>query len=214
MTDAKLQANVNYAAGSDEESGSATLEALGHLDSLVALNLSGGERQQVQNGSQAASSGPDGQQQVAPLHNSLNPAAWFFPALFVEGLIQDASYSVTYVGAENLDGASVQHLQAVRAMPGQGDAGTLDLLLRLTAFDLYIDAGTFLPAALRFDTHPANNALQNIPISVEFSDYRSAGAGVAPFHVQRFLQRSLLLDISVTSVAINSGWSPGDFQIQ
>src|SRR6202167_2747477 len=48
VTDAKLQANVNYVARCDEESGAATLEALGHLDSLVVLNLSGGARPQGQ----------------------------------------------------------------------------------------------------------------------------------------------------------------------
>jgi hypothetical protein len=180
-------------AGSDEESGPATLEALGHLDSLVVLNLSGGQRQQVQNGSQAASTGPDGQQQLAPLLNSLNPAAWFLPALVIEGLLQDPSYSVTYSGIEDLNGASVRHFQA---------------------FDLYLDATTFLPVALDFTTHPANNALQNIPIGIEFSDYRAANGVATPFHVQKFLQRSLLLDITITSVAIDSGLPPGDFQIQ
>jgi hypothetical protein len=34
VTDAKLQGNVSYVAGSDDESGPATLEALGHLESL------------------------------------------------------------------------------------------------------------------------------------------------------------------------------------
>ena len=214
VTDAKLQGNVNYVAGSDEESGPATLEALGHLESLVVLNLSGGQRQQVQNGSQAASTGPDGQQQLAPLHNSLNPAAWFFPALVVEGLLQDPSYSVTYTGVEDLNGESVRHFQATRTPPGQGDAATMQLLLQLASFDLYLDATTFLPVALNFNTHPANNALQNIPIGIEFSDYRSANGVATPFHIQKFLQRSLLLDITITSVAIDSGLPPGDFQIQ
>jgi hypothetical protein len=79
----KVQADANYVAGSDEESGSATLEALGDLESRVVLNLSGGQRTQIQNGQQAASVGANGQQQILPLHNSLNPAAWFFPALLV-----------------------------------------------------------------------------------------------------------------------------------
>jgi hypothetical protein len=213
VTDAKLQANVNYIAGSDEESGPATLEALGHLESLVVLNLSGGQRQQIQNGIQAASTGPDGQPQLAPLHNSLNPAAWFFPALLIEGLIQDTSYSVTCVGAENLNGASVQHLRAVRTLPGHGDAATMSLLLDLTGFDLYLDSA-FLPVALAFNTHPANNALQDVPIGVELSGYQAHGGVLTPSHVRKFLQRSLLLDISVTSVTIDSGLPPSDFQIQ
>jgi hypothetical protein len=38
LIDAKLQANVNYVAGSDEETGIATFEAVGHLQSRVTLN--------------------------------------------------------------------------------------------------------------------------------------------------------------------------------
>jgi hypothetical protein len=37
---------------------------------------------------------------------------------------------------------------------------------------------------------------------------------LTPSHVRKFLQRTLLLDISVTSVTIDSGLPPSDFQIQ
>ncbi len=214
VTDAKLQANVNYVAGSDEESGPATLEALGHLESLVVLNLSGGQRRQIQNGAQAASTGPDGQQQLAPLHNSLSPAPWFFPALLVEGIIQDPAYSVTYAGVEDLNGASAHHFNAVRTPAGLGDPGTMALLLQLSAFDLYIDAGSFLPVALAFNVHPGNNALEDVPVTIQLSGYQNAGGVMTPFHIQKFLQRTLLLDISVTSAVTNSGLPPADFQIQ
>lgn len=210
----QLQANVNYVAGSDEETGPATLEALGDLESNVALSLSGGQRTWIQNGVQASYTGSNGQQQILPMHNSLNPAAWFFPALLVQGLLQDPSYSVSYVGQETLDGAAVQHLRAARTVPGKSDPATAALLLDLATFDLYLDAGTFLPADLAFNTHPANNALQDVPIDIQLSGYRRESGIMTPMHVQKFLQRSLLLDISVTSVAINVGLSPSDFQIQ
>ena len=180
----------------------------------MTLNLSGGQRQEIRNGSQAALTGIDGQQRPEPLHNSLNPAAWFFPALLVAGLVQDTSYSVTYAGVEDLNGTSVHHFQTVRTLPGQGDAGAMELLRQLTTFDLYVDASTFLPVALEFNTHPHDNALQDLPVRIGFSDYRSAGGVVTPFHLQKFLQRTLLLDVSVTSVVTNAGLPPSDFQIQ
>lgn len=78
VADVQLQANVNYVAGSDEETGPATLEALADLESRVALSLSGGQRTWIQNGVRASYAGANGQQQILPLHNSLNPAPWFF----------------------------------------------------------------------------------------------------------------------------------------
>lgn len=108
----------------------------------------------------------------------------------------------------------MHHFQATRTPSEKADAATTTLLLQLAAFDLYVDTSTLLPTALNFNSHPGNDALQNIPIAIEFSDYRSAGGIVTPFHVQKSLQRSLLLDISITSAAINSGLPASDFQIQ
>lgn len=118
------------------------------------------------------------------------------------------------MGQETLDGATVQHLRATRTVPGKSDPATAALLLDLATFDLYLDAGTFLPAELAFNTHPSSNALQHVPIAIQLSGYQRESGIMAPMHVQKFLQRSLLIDISVTSVAINSGLSPADFQIQ
>lgn len=214
LQDAKLEGTANYVAGSDEETGPAVLEAAGDLQDKVVLSLSGGQRQQIQNGEQAMSIEPNGQSQRLPLHNSLSPAAWFFPPLLVQGLIQRSSYSVTYAGLEDLNGTSVHHFSAVRTPQGQGDPGTMTLLLNLSQFDLYVDAGNFLPVSLAFNTHPDHNALQDIPVSIEFSGYQKMSGIMTPLHIQKFLQRSLLLDISITSVTINPGAPPSEFQIQ
>jgi hypothetical protein len=48
------------------------------------------------------------------LHNSLSWAPWFFPALAVGGLVQDPSFTVSYVGQETDAGLTVQHLRATR----------------------------------------------------------------------------------------------------
>jgi hypothetical protein len=214
IQDAKLSANVNFVAGSDEESGPATLEASGYLESRVTLNLSGGQRLSIQNGTQAAWSGPDAQLHPQALHNSLNWAAWFFPALAIGGLLQDPSYSASYIGLETYAGSPAQHLRIVRLLPGRGDPATMALLLELTTADLYLDSSTLLPLALLYNIHPDNNALQNIPVKVQFANYQSTGGVQSPFHILQFLQGSPLLDIALTSVAINPSLPPGDFAIE
>jgi uncharacterized cupredoxin-like copper-binding protein len=47
LNDITLQANAAYVAGSDEETGVATLIARGNAQSVVTLNLTGGQRQEV-----------------------------------------------------------------------------------------------------------------------------------------------------------------------
>src|ERR1700719_1026031 len=63
ITDATVQGSSNFIAGSDQESGSATLEARAGYASRIVLTLSGGQRSEVRNGSgappQAKWSGPD-----------------------------------------------------------------------------------------------------------------------------------------------------------
>ena len=55
-----LQATVTYTTGSDVEGGPATLEALGDMDGLVVLNLSGGQQQGIWNGQSGAWVGTGG----------------------------------------------------------------------------------------------------------------------------------------------------------
>ena len=59
VNDATLQATAAYVAGSDEESGTATLTGHVNQESLVQLNLSGGTRQEIRNGPAGTWSGPD-----------------------------------------------------------------------------------------------------------------------------------------------------------
>jgi hypothetical protein len=214
LMDAKLEGAANFTAGSDEEAGPATLEASGYLASKVALNLSGGQRLEIQNGTQADWSGPDGQLHPQAFHNSLNWAAWFFPPLAIQGVVGDPSYSVTYIGPESLAGSSVQHLRVARNVAGQATPSTAQILLSLTTADLYLDTRSLLPVSLEFNIHPDYDELQNLPVRIEYQDYRTSAGVQVPFHIRKYLQGSLLLDITVNSLAINSGVAPGDFQIQ
>src|SRR5208337_5270180 len=60
LTDITIQANANYVAGSDQEMGTATFVARGNAQSLITLNLSGGQRQEIRNGVMGVSVGADG----------------------------------------------------------------------------------------------------------------------------------------------------------
>ena len=69
LNDITLQGSATYVAGSDEETGTATLVARGNAQSLVTLNLTGGQRQEVRNGPAGYWSGPDGTQYAMAPHN-------------------------------------------------------------------------------------------------------------------------------------------------
>src|SRR5205807_816317 len=105
---------------------------------------------------------------------------------------------------------------------------TAALLQRLSQFDIFLDSATFLPVAVAFNIHPDNNALLDIPVEIRYSDYRSVGSGVgpnvgpgfslasspqAPFHIEKFLNGSLSLDLQFSTVTLNSGLTAADFSL-
>ena len=53
-------------------------------------------------------------------------------------------------------------------------------------------------------THPDNDALTNIAVEVDFSDYQPSNELFVPLHVQQYLQGGLVLDVVFTNVVMNS----------
>ena len=123
--------------------------------------------------------------------------------------------SLTYVGEETRNDLPVLHLIVSQQFPGMSSEAAATFQ-RLSQMDLFLDPSTHLPVALAFNIHPDNNLLLDIPVEIRFSDYRpasgngtptslSASSPVVPFHVQKFLNNSLSLDLQFQSAALNTG---------
>ena len=80
--------------------------------------------------------------------------------------------------------------------------------------DFYLDAQTLLPSVVMFNEHPDDNQLVNISVQVMLSDYRNVNGAQIPFHIQRYVNDSLALDIQLTSASVNSGISDNTFSVQ
>ncbi|MGH9327870.1 MAG: hypothetical protein ACRD2B_14470, partial [Terriglobia bacterium] len=206
LTDITLQAQATYIAGSDPETGTATLEATSRDESLVVLNLSGGTRQWLRGWAQGepagsllagAWTGTDGVEHAVALHNLWTDAAWFFPALTLTQAASDPSAVLVYVGAETKLGIPVEHIQVSQTLPAQPQMAAI--IQRLSATDVYLDASSGLPVALDFNVHPDDNAAINIPAEIRYSNYQLVSGMRVPFHIQKYLQGSLVLDLVVSS---------------
>ena len=216
VTDVAVQATANYIAGSDEETGTATLLAKAG-ESRITLTLTGGQRAEVRNNSggipQDSWSGPDGVWHAVVLHNCWTDRTWFFPGLTIQTALNDAQMSMAYAGQETRDGLLVHHLVLSRIEPGLSAEETTTIQ-QLGSMHLYLDAGSYRPVALGFNTHPDDNMTLNIPVEIQFSDYRLVNDVRVPFHIQKLLQYSLALDISFTGVATNTGIPQTEFAVQ
>jgi hypothetical protein len=216
ISDVTLTGTVRRIAGSDDESGSATLKALSTGSARADFSLSSGPSSELQNVSAAQPagnwSGPDGVAHPIPFHNLLSEPAWFFPTFAIYRRLS-AGYVVSDLGPETRNGRQVEHISVSQNPPYQFPA-LPPSFQHLTQLDFFVDSVTFLPAAIAFTVHPDNNALVDIPIEIDFSDYRSVSGALIPFHIQKFLNNSLFLDFQVQNASINSGLSASEFAIQ
>lgn len=215
VSDATLTASITRIAGSDNETGSATLYAKGTSESRVDLNLSDGTQSEARTSSQGVPSGQwkkdTGAVTSSAQHNCWTDAAWFFPALSSLTQFANPQFIFSYIGQEQHNGLSTVHIRVTQLLPG--DTSKLNLS-RLSTEDFYLDPTSFLPLAVAFNAHPDNDMMRNIPEEIRFANYQSVNGVQVPLHVQELLNGSLLMDVIVNNANINTSLNDTQFLLQ
>ena len=206
VSDITLTGTATRTAGSDAETGSVTLQALGNSNSRFDFVSTAGTSSEIRNASGGAPQGswitPDGVSHAMATHNTFTDAAWFAPELTVLSQLSNPNLMVSYVGQETRAGAAVQHLHFAIQSASTDPTG---LFQGLSAEDVYLDVSTYLPVALIFNTHPDNDAGTNISVEIDYSNYQPVNGVQIPFHVQKSLNGALFLDVAIQSSVLNSG---------
>jgi outer membrane lipoprotein-sorting protein len=117
---------------------------------------------------------------------------------------------LSYVGQETRNGESVQHIRSYvyQSNPPPGVSTQ-----QLSTMDFYLYAGTLLPVATVFTAYPDTGAGTNINVEIDFSNYQSLSGVLVPLHIQRYSQGNLLVDITVSGAAFNTGLPLSLFKI-
>ncbi len=213
LSDITLTGTVRRIAGSDDETGSAMLQAVSNGSARLTLNLPSGTSTEIANlfGSPTGTwSGPDSISHPQAFHNLLSESAWFAPSIGIARRLSSTSSVGTYVGHETLNGQAVEHI-AVSQTPPSADPPSGPSYSHLSQVDFYIDSTTLLPAAISFNIHPDNDASRDIPVQILLSNYQTISGVQVPLHVQKFFNNSLSLDLQVQSTTINTGLTAGSF---
>lgn len=213
--DVTINANVIWILGSDNDTGTGVFMAKGPSESRVDLTLSSGTRTEVRNVVNGFPSGKwttNGATATAcAQHNSWTDAAWFFPVL--GSLSQSATprFTLSYVGLEPHGGVSAQHIRVFQVPSGITD---LSLAQQLTAVDVYLDPVSYLPLAIAFNAHSDTDLNTNIPTEVRFANYQSVNGVQVPFHFQRSINGTVVMDATVTTAAFDTGLPDSVFNLQ
>ena len=213
ITDVTLTGNASWFAGSDAETGTATILAKGTSESKVSLSLTSGAKTGIRNALPGFPQGkwvnPNGTTGTYAWHNCQTDAVWFFPALSSLANFSNSGFVFSYVGQESWNGLTAQHIRTYQvaasastiALPGQA----------LSTMDFYLDPVSFLPLAIDFNAHPDNDMNAAIRTEVRFANYQVVNGVRIPFHVQQLINGGLALDVVVTNATLNSGLTDSQF---
>lgn len=207
IADAVLSGTVTRIVGGDQQTGNVTLKVKGQAESRIDLALSSAFSE-VRNNSSGQSFwlGSDQTWHPMALHNCMTDAAWFFPALSSLASASNSAVVFTYVGQENRDGATVQHIRVSRP-------SSEPLFTHLGTMDFYLDSSLLLPLSISFALHPDSDAGRDIPAEIRFANYQNVSGLRVPFRIQKLVQGSLFLDLTISNVAINTGLQDSDFTV-
>lgn len=215
VTDATFTGTARRIAGSDDETGTVTLKAIATGASRMDLSLPSGQRSEVWNASGTLPvgiwSGPDGISHSIAQHNLMTEPAWFFSTFAIARALS-TGYVAKYIGHETWNSVAVEHITLYQQ--SSTPAKTAALLKHLSQMDIYLDFSTLLPLAMTFNIHPDNDAGLDIPAEIRFSDYRAVNGTQVAFHVQKYLNNGLVLDLQFQSVTLNAGLSASIFSVQ
>jgi hypothetical protein len=205
-TDVTLTGSGEWIAGSYDETGASTYKATSSANRLDVA-LPAGTRSEIRSisGGVAVGTwiGTDGISHDISNQNLITDPGWF-PAFTIASLLSSSNSVFTYVGQETRNGATVLHVMATQQFPTLAGNGG-ELLQHLTQEDIYLDPSTLLPVAYAFNAHPDTNAVLDIPVEIRYSNYQTVSGAQIPFHVQKYINNSLTLDLQIENAALNTG---------
>jgi len=215
--DVTLKASVIWFVGKSYETGTATLRAKGIAQSRLDISAGSFTRSEIRNdstGNSGAWIGGDGVVHAMALHNCQSIPAWFSPGFLISAM-GAAQTIVSYVGREKRNNIQVDHIRYSVQSAGlykNAQAGTL--FQRLSQTEIYLDTNSHLPLDIVWNMHPDNDSSRDIPVEVRFASYQAVNGINVPYRIQRLVNGSLNLDLTITSVAVNSGLADSAFALR
>ena len=218
VRDITLSGTVEYIAGSTDEQGTIMMKATSDGSSRVDTSLPSGDTSESVIWSQAGFTGENkdakGKLHSTSSQNLMTNSAWFSPVLLLQHFARHNSEdNVASAWIGETDGSSMEHLtwslHSLNAKPGADKE-----LQRLSRMDIFLDRETSLLDHLTYQSHSDRNSQINFRIEVRYSDYQATDGIQIPMHIQRYLNGVLSLDIHISSVVLNNGLAPTQFQLQ
>jgi hypothetical protein len=202
-----LSATAEWAAGSLQENGIAQLRA--NVDGSTTVALSVGQASRTETYSKDESSRSCQRADAAGKGyaigglNCVAATPWFAPILVTQAALNRTDlFTASDDGEISKDGTTYHQISLTRSFTGTSDASSKSIQ-QSTKITILYDPQTLLPSILEYSIHPDGNDLRSIGVRVVFSDYRSVSGLMLPFHIDKYVNHSLQLTLSVSNAVAN-----------
>jgi hypothetical protein len=134
-----------------------------------------------------------------------------FPLPLVAAVLNNPDSGYVYVGLESPNGLQVHHLQYWNSFNSKP---RFQFLAEHTLTDIWIDAVSGLPQRISQIQRAGRGSEPRIQLDTYLSNYRNVSGVLYPFSVQKSLNGSPWLTITITSVTFNTGLTDASFPVQ
>jgi hypothetical protein len=215
VNDVTLTGSAEWIAGSEDETGTATYKGLNNAYRLD-LTFRNGTRSEIVSPTNGMPSGNwiglDGGLHAIAKHNLTADPGWF-PTFTLGNLMSSPNSALNYVGQETRNGSTVIHISAYQQSPNIS-ADVASRMQHFTQVEIYLDPSTFLPVLYTYNSHPDDNALVDLPTEIRYSNYQNVAGVQMPFHIQKYVNSTLAIDIHLQSASLNNGLTAAQIAAQ
>ena len=201
-----LNGNASWTVGSLHETGTAKLQAGVDGSAIVQLMLNTASRTDamtgVDQGRTCLWSDKAGTTHEVVGANCLVAIPWFAPALLSQNqaslpsLLRGEDHGIT-----TRDGAEVHELDLTLKLAGQTDTLTQQMI-EASRVKVFYDPKSLTATSLEYSVFFDGNDVTRLPVRVLFSDYRTVSGVLLPFHIDRYVQKSLQLSLDISNASI------------
>lgn len=146
-----------------------------------------------------------------PLERSLTSQSPCFPLPFLSATLANPDEAIQYVGLETLGQEQVHHIRVWNTFASQPK---FQRFAEFSTIDIWLDAANTLPQKISFTRRDGSGSVPSIAVDVYLSNYRSVAGIAFPFLIQKFLNGSPWMTITIANVAFNTGLTDASFPVQ
>jgi|SRR5579859_708791 len=208
-TDSTASGTVTIVEGSTTQTGSIQILTRGTSQTSETLTLPDGQRAIVySNGEAKEINGASSA--TPPLELIVTDQCPDFPLPLLLSSLSTPDQAIHYVGAETLAGKSVQHIQVWNTFSSNP---LLQSIAPFSAKDIWLDANSALPLKIAYSRRAGSGAVPAIPVEVTYSNYTRANGILYPFQIDKSLNGTPWMTITISIVSFNTGLTASHFQV-